>query len=139
VLHYYALLYVKLSSQQLTGMYPVPGSNKLWLVNQSGTVNEVDNNPGASDLALVLSIDVLNHDEQGLLGLAFSPDFATTGRFYMNYIDGAGNTVVARYTRGGDPGATAASRQQLMYLLQWQPNHNGYVALSTDHLSISSV
>jgi hypothetical protein len=76
---------------------------------------------------LVLSIGVKNHDEQGLLGLALSPDFATSGRFYVNYIDGASNTVVARYTRGGDAGSTGASRQQLMYLEQWQPNHNGYV------------
>jgi glucose/arabinose dehydrogenase len=109
-------------------MYPVPGSNKLWIVNQSGTVHEIDSNPGASNPVLMLSIDVKNHDEQGLLGLALSPDFATSGRFYVNYIDGAGNTVVARYTRGGDPWSTGASRQQLMYLEQWQPNHNGYVS-----------
>jgi glucose/arabinose dehydrogenase len=108
-------------------MYPVPGGNKLWLVNQSGTVHEIDSSPGASNPVLVLNIDVKNHDEQGLLGLALSPDFATSGRFYVNYIDGAGNTVVAKYTRGGDAGSTGASRQQLMYLEQWQPNHNGYV------------
>jgi hypothetical protein len=37
--------------------------------------------------------------EQGLLGLAFPPDYAASGRFYVDFTDTSGNTVVARFRR----------------------------------------
>ena len=41
--------------------------------------------------------------EQGLLGLAFAPDYAASGRFYVNFTNPDGNTVVARFLRSGNP------------------------------------
>lgn len=70
--------------------------------------------------------------EQGLLGLAFPPDTATSGRFFVNYIDLSGNTVVARYTRSADPRvADPASQFPLLWstgeriIRQPFANHNG--------------
>jgi glucose/arabinose dehydrogenase len=64
--------------------------------------------------------------EQGLLGLAFAPDYASSGLFYVNYTDNQGDTVVARYRVSDDPNtADRESEQQLLWVDQPAPNHNG--------------
>ncbi len=76
---------------------------------------------------------VANSDsEQGLLGLAFHPNYASNGYVYVNYTRpggsfGNGQTVVERYTRSvGDPNvADPASGQILLVLDKPQTNHNG--------------
>jgi glucose/arabinose dehydrogenase len=65
--------------------------------------------------------------EQGLLGLAFDPDYAHSGRFFVDYTDRNGNTVVARYNVStlnpnvADPG----SGVPLLFIEQPFGNHNG--------------
>lgn len=65
--------------------------------------------------------------EQGLLSVAFPPDFTATGRFYVNYTDQVGDTVIARYqvltqdVRQTDPG----SEQVILQIEQPAANHNG--------------
>src|SRR5205814_368538 len=83
---------------------------------------------------LALSSAVVSGGEQGLLGLAFAPDYATSRRFFVNFTNREGNTVVARFRRSGDPTAADASSR---FDLRWggpdgepfiaQPfaNHNG--------------
>ncbi|NOZ28376.1 MAG: glucose dehydrogenase [Chloroflexi bacterium] len=65
--------------------------------------------------------------EQGLLSVAFPPDFATTGLFYVNYTDRRGDTVIARYRApNGDPRrADPASEQIILQIDQPARNHNG--------------
>jgi glucose/arabinose dehydrogenase len=71
--------------------------------------------------------------ERGLLGLAFAPDYASSGRFYVNFTNASGHTVVARFRRSADPlVADPASRFDLRWGAQGrafiaQPfaNHNG--------------
>lgn len=64
--------------------------------------------------------------EQGLLGLAFPPDYAQTRRFYVNHINGAGNTIVAQYrARPNFRRARPASRRVLLRIRQPYANHNG--------------
>src|SRR5688572_4084635 len=71
--------------------------------------------------------------EQGLLGLAFAPDYATSGRVFVNFTNLAGHTVIARFTRSAaDPlRVDPASRFDLVWpdgqRLITQPfsNHNG--------------
>jgi hypothetical protein len=73
-------------------------------------------------------------NEQGLLGLAFHPDYATNRFFYVNYTGGGGTRVV-RYTRSvGNPNlADAGSAQQVVFYSQPQSNHNGGgLAFGTD-------
>jgi glucose/arabinose dehydrogenase len=65
-------------------------------------------------------------NEQGLLGIAFHPDFAANGYFYVNYTDVNGNTVIARFHAGPDPApADPASETQILFAIQPYPNHNG--------------
>jgi glucose/arabinose dehydrogenase len=72
--------------------------------------------------------------ERGLLGLAFAPDYASSGRFYVNFTNAAGNIVVARFRRSADPlVADRASKFDLVWRAQGTPfiahpsfaNHNG--------------
>ena len=70
--------------------------------------------------------------EQGLLGLAFAPDYASSGRFYVNFTNTSGDTVVARFTRSSTPTlADPLSRFDLQlegtrrFVSQPFANHNG--------------
>jgi len=64
--------------------------------------------------------------EQGLLGLAFHPDYANNGLFFVNYTDNAGSTVVARYQVSGDPDvADPGTASILLTIPQPYSNHNG--------------
>ena len=70
--------------------------------------------------------------ERGLLGLAFAPDYASSGRFYVNFTNSSGDTVVARFIRSSTPTlADPSSRFDLQlegtrrFVSQPFSNHNG--------------
>lgn len=69
--------------------------------------------------------------EQGLLGLAFDPNYSTNGRFYVDYTApggsfGAGVTHITRYQVSSNPNvANAASATDVLTIDQPQTNHNG--------------
>ncbi|MBW2713170.1 MAG: PQQ-dependent sugar dehydrogenase, partial [Deltaproteobacteria bacterium] len=83
---------------------------------------------------LDLGGQVSTSNEQGLLGLAFHPDYATNGYFYVNYTDTDGDTVVARYTVSENPNlADGSSAETLLGITQPQQNHNGgWLAFGSD-------
>jgi glucose/arabinose dehydrogenase len=64
-------------------------------------------------------------EEQGLLGLAFAPDYATSGRFYVDYTNTSGNTVIAEYRRATADRADPGSRRKVLSVKQPFDNHNG--------------
>jgi len=65
-------------------------------------------------------------NEQGLLGLAFHPDYVQNGYFYLNYTKGNGDTVIERYTRSADPDiADSNSAHPILTIPQTADNHNG--------------
>jgi glucose/arabinose dehydrogenase len=67
-------------------------------------------------------------NEQGLLGLAFHPDYEHNGFFYVNYTRGGGDTVIARYQVSADQNMSdPASEVKLLEVNQPFPNHNGGV------------
>jgi len=70
---------------------------------------------------------VATSSEQGLLGLAFDPDYANNGHFYVNYTaGGGGETFVVRYTVSGDPDvADPGSAMTVLRQPQPEANHNG--------------
>jgi glucose/arabinose dehydrogenase len=63
--------------------------------------------------------------EQGLLGLAFAPDYASSGRFYIDYTNRSGNTVIAEYRRATAGRARVSSRRVVLKVAQPFANHNG--------------
>jgi cysteine-rich repeat protein len=67
-----------------------------------------------------------NLDERGLLGLAFHPDYERNGWFFVNYINNAGDTVIARYTVSADPNRADVDSERILFTIdQPRSNHNG--------------
>ena len=97
-----------------------PGDEALYIVEQSGRVVKLINN--TSTVVADVSDRITLGGEQGLLGLAFSPD-ATLA--YLNYIDAAGDTVVAEYPVAVDGTIDVAAGRMLLNVEQPYANHNG--------------
>lgn len=104
------------------------GSERLFIVEQPGRIRIID----ADGLRPTPFLDIVNRvrdasNEQGLLGLAFHPEYAINGRFFINYTDHSGNTVIAEYARSeGDPNLSSPSSEAIIMTIE-QPysNHNG--------------
>lgn len=102
------------------------GDERLFVVEKGGSIKIV-NPDGSVNPTPFLNISSLvsNGSEQGLLGLAFPPDYQTTGRFYVNYTNTSGNTVIARYTVSEDPNIANPDGTILLTINQPYTNHNG--------------
>ncbi|EDP96182.1 PQQ-dependent sugar dehydrogenase [Kordia algicida OT-1] len=102
--------------------------SRLFVVEKDGVIKILDNQ-GNTNAIPFLDIDARvqsSGNEQGLLGLAFDPNYATNNRFYVNYINNSGNTVIARFTTSSNPDiADASSEEILLTILQPASNHNG--------------
>lgn len=105
-----------------------------FVLEQRGRIRVVQSGSVLSTDFLDISSSVRSGGEQGLLGMAFPPDSQTTGRFFINFTDTNGNTVVARFRRSTNPlVADPSSRFDLRWngpggpALIEQPfaNHNG--------------
>jgi glucose/arabinose dehydrogenase len=67
-----------------------------------------------------------NGSEQGLLGLAFHPEFESNGFFFVNYTDNNGNTMVSRFAVSSDPDrGDGGSESKVLSFVQPFKNHNG--------------
>jgi glucose/arabinose dehydrogenase len=67
-----------------------------------------------------------NGSEQGLLGLAFHPDYEDNGYFFVNYTNNFGNTVISRFEVSADPDiAESSTENKVLEFNQPFKNHNG--------------
>ena len=103
------------------------GDDRLFVVEQGGKIRIIRaNGTVAPQPFLRLSGLITSGGEQGLLGLAFHPRYATNGRFFVNYTNRSGSTVVAEFRVSANPNvANPASRRRLMLIAQPFANHNG--------------
>jgi glucose/arabinose dehydrogenase len=112
------------------------GSGRLFIVERAGDIRIFQGGQLLPKPFLDIHTEVLSQGvEQGLLGLAFHPDYRSNGEFFVNYIDLNGNTVIARFhISGNDPNqADPTSEVDLMHVNQPYPNHNGGgLAFGTD-------
>ncbi|MBI1268684.1 MAG: cadherin [Cryomorphaceae bacterium] len=112
------------------------GDNRLFILEQSQGDIEIITTAGTPvgkflDLTGLISTG----SERGLLGMAFHPQYASNGYFYVNYTNTSGNTVIARYTRNaGNPNvADPSSASIVMTIAQPFSNHNGgHIAFGPD-------
>lgn len=109
-----------------------PGDTRVYVVEQrTGTVGRIRHvtaagvsQPLASPFFTISPVST--GSEQGLLGLAFHPNYQTNRYFYVNYTNSAGTTVIARYTAAADGNSTlAGSGQTVLTISQPFSNHNG--------------
>lgn len=103
------------------------GSGRLFVVEQEGRVRVVRDGTISEGAFLDVRRDITSGGERGLLGLAFAPDYATSGIFYVNYTDRNGDTVVARYT-AEDPASDTprlSDPEAILTVEQPYANHNG--------------
>jgi glucose/arabinose dehydrogenase len=105
-----------------TAIAPRPGDAGIYITEQTGTVRVVRGGKLSARPLLDITADVSqNGGEQGLLGLAFSPD---GDRLYLDYTDRTGTTQVVEYAMRGRSIVTA-SRRVVLTVDQPQVNHNG--------------
>ncbi|MEO7987546.1 MAG: PQQ-dependent sugar dehydrogenase [Gemmatimonadales bacterium] len=105
-----------------------PGdSSRIFIVDKGGTIRIVKDGTLLPAPFLDITSLVSTGGEQGLLGLAFDPGYATNGRFVVHYTDTGGNTRVSTFARSGaDPDlADPASEQVVLTAEQSFENHNG--------------
>jgi glucose/arabinose dehydrogenase len=104
------------------------GSGRIFIVEKPGRIRIVQNDQLLPDAFLDITDRVgSSGSEQGLLGLAFHPQYVSNGWFYVNYTNKQGDTVIARYQRSPDNAnqATPASEETLLAVDQPYQNHNG--------------
>ncbi len=115
--------------------YPVfatspPGDSRLFIVEQQGTIRILENGHllAAPFLDIHSLVPVISDDdERGLLGLAFDPNYAQSGYFYLDYANVSSNTVIARYrvSQSNPNLADPASAEIVLTIQQPFTNHKG--------------
>jgi len=112
----------------------VPGDDsRLFVMEKAGTVRVLVNGQLQAAPFIDVTSMVTNNGEMGLLGLAFHPDYANNGLFYLHFSSNAsqglpasGDTVVAEFKANADRSAAdPASRRILLTTAGLEPNHNG--------------
>jgi glucose/arabinose dehydrogenase len=102
------------------------GDPRLFVVEKGGRIRIVQNGALLPTPFLDLSARVSTGGEQGMLGLAFDPGYASSGRFVVHYTDLAGDSRVTLFRVSPDPDvADPASELAVLGVDQPFPNHNG--------------
>jgi uncharacterized repeat protein (TIGR03806 family) len=121
---------------QATAIAQAPGDPDHWyILDQNGRIYRFDDDPGVSALSMILDIrgEVLAlgdpgaaSNEQGLLGIAFHPDFQANGFIYVAYTGAGPQERVTRYhTDDGGASFDAGSALRILTIDDPYSNHNG--------------
>ena len=103
----------------------IPGDSRVMVVEKGGNLIRLDPATGAK--TAFMTVPSLSTDgERGLIGLAFSPDWVTSGEFFVYATDPTGDISIRRYLRGPDGlGAPATGSVLLTIPHRANSNHNG--------------
>ena len=113
---------------QPVGLTAPPGDTaRIFIVEKTGTIRILKGSQILSRAFLDISSIVSNGSEQGLLGLAFHPQYASNGKFYIYYTDKPnGNIHVAEYVVSSNPDSASATNREILFVdHSLQTNHNG--------------
>ena len=102
------------------------GDDRLFVVSKDGTIHIVKDGNRLVEPFLDVRELVHNDGEQGMLGLAFHPDYSTNGLLYIHYSDRHGDTKVVEYRVSDNPDLADPETARLVFFTT-QPagNHNG--------------
>ncbi|MCW9712759.1 PQQ-dependent sugar dehydrogenase [Aliifodinibius salicampi] len=110
--------------------HPGDGSDRLFVVEQRGIISVFPNDPSIQNATTFLDIEDQVDDsgnEEGLLGLAFHPNYENNGYFYVNYTTPDSTTHISRFqVSSGDANQAEVSSEEVLLSFD-QPfgNHNG--------------
>lgn len=104
-----------------------PGEpNRIYVVEKEGTISVIEGGTVLAEPFLDVTDDIVSGGERGLLGLAFHPDYAENGRFFVYYTPSNRNQVVELARESADPPrASATPVATLMDEVDPESNHNG--------------
>lgn len=100
---------------------------RLFVVEQTGRIKIISSTATGTvaetlflDLSSRIQIYSFDDEERGLLGLAFAPDYATSGLFYVHYVEtpdypGSGDVIVARFQVSADPNEADPGTEKLIF------------------------
>jgi glucose/arabinose dehydrogenase len=106
---------------------PPSGDDALFVVEQCGRIVRLDG--GGSETFLDVSDLITCGGEQGLLSMAFAPDYQRSRLFYVNYTATDGSSRTVEYERANDATADPDSARELLLIQDFASNHNGGLLL----------
>ena len=116
-------------TQPLDLQSPDDGTNRIFVVEKQGRIQVFENNGTVMESVtfLDLSNGISTASEQGLLGLAFHPNYQDNGHFYVFYTPSSGLSVVSRFTVSpSNPNSVDINSElQIVEIPQPETNHNG--------------
>ena len=127
----------KLSSLLIADGYKKPvfitsypnNAKLLYIVEQAGLIKIINDGKKLSRPFFDINKRVVNPnrpgDERGLLGFAFHPNHTNNGKFYINYMDNDGNTIISEFSTNSKLRADHKSERIILKLKQPYGNHNG--------------
>ena len=127
----------KLSSVLIADGYKKPvfitsypnNAKLLYIVEQAGLIKIINDGKKLSRPFFDINKRVVNPnrpgDERGLLGFAFHPNHTNNGKFYINYMDNDGNTIISEFSTNSELRADHKSERIILKLKQPYGNHNG--------------
>lgn len=124
---------LRASGDLVTALEVAPGRDDIFIAERDGRIRIMDPVTGTVAAGAFLDINSLTGsgsggDERGLLGLAFHPDFATNGLFYVDYTPHSGtaeNRVAVGHVSAGSPDVADATVTTILAVPDFASNHNG--------------
>ncbi len=106
---------------------PALDPNRLFVVEQGGTIRLVKNGILQPQAFLDIGDRISCCGERGLLSLAFHPDYENNGRFFVDYTSGVGDITIARYQVSANPDLADHASEKILLTINHQDfgNHNG--------------
>ena len=106
---------------------PPGDERRVFVVEQTGRIRLLLGGKRVARPFLDLRNDVIAGGEQGLLGLAFAPDYSRSGRFYVYFTGRDSNQKIQEFRRSSSSPnrASKSSRRQVMSMDDPYGNHNG--------------
>jgi glucose/arabinose dehydrogenase len=108
---------------------PPGDTRRLFVVEQGGRVRVMVGGRLRATPFLDIRSQVTAGGEQGLLSIAFAPDYKSSGRFYVYFTDRSGDQRVVEYTRASAERADAGSARLVLKMDDEADNHNGGLML----------
>jgi glucose/arabinose dehydrogenase len=117
------------------------GDSRLFVVQQRGVIKVIQSNGTMSDFLDLSGVVSQSGSERGLLGLAFHPNYASNGLFYVDYTRASdGDIVIAEYQVSGNPDVADAGSGRTVLTIDHSSasNHNGgWIGFKNSNLFIS--